>query len=76
MRGRQSHPRAEGSDYAKSLNSSAWQLLGRFNASNAKGSQVILRQPQEVFEPWPNVLFPARGALPLAIGDLQLHVQL
>jgi hypothetical protein len=38
--GRQNHPRADGSDYAKSLNASAWQLLGRFLAANTKGTQV------------------------------------
>lgn len=40
VRGRSTHPRTESSDYAKALNSSQWQLLGRFNASNAKGVQV------------------------------------
>ena len=40
VRGRQSHPRTEGSDYSKHLNSSHWQLLGRFEASNVKGTQV------------------------------------
>ena len=38
--GRQSHPRAEGSDYGAHLNASAWQLLGRFTAANTKGTQV------------------------------------
>ena len=38
--GRQSHPRADGSDYAKRLNASSWQPLGRFTAANVKGMQV------------------------------------
>ena len=38
--GRQSHPRAEGSDYGAHLNASAWQLLSRFTAANTKGTQV------------------------------------
>ncbi len=38
--GRQSHPRAEGSDYGAHLNASAWQRLGRFTAANTKGTQV------------------------------------
>lgn len=40
VRGRQTHPRLEGTDYSKTLDSSSWQILGRFNASNTKGSQV------------------------------------
>lgn len=40
--GRQSHPRADGSDYAKSLNASSWQPLGRFTAANVKGMQARL----------------------------------
>lgn len=40
VRGRNSHPRTEGSEYGKSLNSSQWQLLGRFTASNTKGVQA------------------------------------
>lgn len=38
--GRQNHPRSDGPDYARGLNSSAWQLLGRFTAANMKGTQV------------------------------------
>ena len=40
VRGRQTHPRLEGSDYARTLNSSGWQLLGNFTGQNIKGSQV------------------------------------
>ena len=40
--GRQNHPRSDGPDYARGLNSSAWQLLGRFTAANTKGTQVAL----------------------------------
>ena len=40
--GRRSHPRSDGPDYARGLNASAWQLLGRFTAANAKGTQVAL----------------------------------
>ncbi len=40
--GRRSHPRSDGPDYARGLNASAWQLLGRFSAANAKGTQVAL----------------------------------
>ncbi|KAK9841003.1 hypothetical protein WJX81_005028 [Elliptochloris bilobata] len=39
--GRQSHPRADGSDYAKGLNASSWQPLGRFTAANVKGVQAF-----------------------------------
>ena len=38
--GRQNHPRTDGGDYARALNASAWQLLGRFTAANTKGTQV------------------------------------
>ncbi|KAI3436711.1 hypothetical protein D9Q98_006126 [Chlorella vulgaris] len=41
--GRQSHPRSDGygSEYARTLNSSQWQLLGNFTAEKAKGSQLF-----------------------------------
>ncbi|PRW56078.1 membrane -like [Chlorella sorokiniana] len=41
--GRQSHPRTDGfgTDYAKTLNSSQWKLLGNFMAEKVKGSQVF-----------------------------------
>lgn len=38
--GRQSHPRSDGSDYARNLNASSWELLGQFTAANVKGTQV------------------------------------
>ena len=38
--GRQNHPRTDGGDYAKTLNATSWQLLGRFTAANTKGTQV------------------------------------
>lgn len=38
--GRQSHPRTDGSDYSRHLNSSSWQLIGKFTAGNLKGTQV------------------------------------
>ncbi len=38
--GRQSHPRTEGTDYGAHLNANAWQLLGRFTATNTKGTQA------------------------------------
>ena len=37
VRGRQSHPRTDGVDAAKALNSSAWRVLGVFTAEKAKG---------------------------------------
>lgn len=40
VRGRQSHPRAQGSDYSKALNTSGWQLLGKYTAAKTRGSQV------------------------------------
>ena len=42
--GRQSHPRVDGADYAKSLTALAWQPLGRFTAANVKGVQVTPRK--------------------------------
>ena len=41
--GRQNHPRADGPDYARGLNSTAWQLLGRYTTANTKGTQVTIR---------------------------------
>lgn len=41
VKGRNSHPRTEGNDYSKTLNSTQWQMLGKFNASNTKGVQVF-----------------------------------
>ena len=40
VRGRQSHPRAQGSDYSRTLNVSGWQLLGKYTAAKTRGSQV------------------------------------
>lgn len=40
VRGRQSHPRADGADYARGLAAPAWRLLGRFAAANVKGVQA------------------------------------
>ena len=40
VRGRQAHPRAQGGDYAKTLNTTGWPLLGKYTAAKMKGSQV------------------------------------
>ena len=40
VRGRQSHPRAQGGDYSKTLNTTGWQLLGKYTAAKVKGTQV------------------------------------
>ena len=40
VRGRQAHPRAQGGDYTKTLNTTGWTLLGRYTAAKKKGSQV------------------------------------
>ena len=40
LRGRQTHPRSEGTDYARGLNSTQWKLLGHFRAAKMKGTQV------------------------------------
>lgn len=40
VRGRQSHPRGQGSDYSKALNTSGWQLLGKYTAAKIRGTQV------------------------------------
>ena len=40
VRGRQSHPRGQGSDYSKALNTSGWQLLGKYTAAKTRGTQV------------------------------------
>ena len=42
VRGRQTHPRHDNVEYAKGLNLTQWWLLGRFNATNTKGTQVGL----------------------------------
>lgn len=43
VRGRQAHPRGQGGDYSKFLNTTGWQLLGRYTAAKTKGSQVSMR---------------------------------
>lgn len=40
LRGRQTHPRSEGTDYTRGLNSTQWKLLGQFRAAKMKGTQV------------------------------------
>ena len=40
LRGRQTHPRIEGTDYTRGLNSTQWKLLGHFRAAKMKGTQV------------------------------------
>ena len=40
LRGRQTHPRSEGTDYTRGLNSTQWKLLGHFRAAKMKGTQV------------------------------------
>ena len=40
LRGRQTHPRSEGTDYTRGLNSTQWKLLGQFHAAKMKGTQV------------------------------------
>ena len=42
VRGRQAHPRAQGGDYSKSLNTSGWQMMGKYTAAKMKGSQVSM----------------------------------
>ena len=42
VRGRQAHPRAQGGEYAKTLNTSGWPLLGKYTAVKMKGSQVTV----------------------------------
>lgn len=42
VRGRQAHPRAQGGDYAKTLNTTGWPLLGQYTAAKMKGSQVTV----------------------------------
>ena len=49
IRGRQTHPRTEGTDYGKILNSGGWQFLGAFNASNVKGTQVSSQNRRHQF---------------------------
>ena len=41
LRARLKHPRSDGADYAKSLDSPNWQLLGNFTAAKAKGTQAF-----------------------------------
>lgn len=41
VRGRQAHPRAQGGDYSKSLNTSGWQMMGKYTAAKMKGSQTF-----------------------------------
>ena len=41
LRARLKHPRSDGPDYAKSLDSPNWQLLGNFTAAKAKGTQTF-----------------------------------
>ncbi len=41
LRARLKHPRSDGADYAKSLDSPNWQLLGNFTAAKAKGTQTF-----------------------------------
>ena len=41
LRGRLKNPRSDGADYAKSLDSPNWQLLGNFTAAKAKGTQTF-----------------------------------
>ena len=41
VRARLKHPRSDGSDYARSLDSPGWQLLGNFTAAKAKGTQTF-----------------------------------
>ena len=42
VRGRQAHPRAQGGEYSKSLNTTGWQLMGKYTAAKMKGSQVCM----------------------------------
>ncbi|KAK9801906.1 hypothetical protein WJX73_001117 [Symbiochloris irregularis] len=41
VRGRQHHPRHDGTDYSKSLNSTQWRFMGQFEAANVKGTQAF-----------------------------------
>ena len=49
VRGRQTHPRAQGGEYAKTLNTTGWPLLGKYTGAKMKGSQVTV---------CPDVCFP------------------
>ena len=42
LRGRQGHPRAQGGEYSKTLNTTGWQLMGKYTAAKMKGSQVCM----------------------------------
>lgn len=37
VRGRQTHPRVDGVELSRGLNSSSWKLLGNLTAENKKG---------------------------------------
>ncbi len=72
VRGRQSHPRADGADYARGLAAPAWRLLGRFAAANVKGMQAraapgaapcILKQCR-LRAPCSTAVVSKRGCLP------------
>lgn len=39
VRGRQSHPRTDGVEYSRGLDSPAWKLLGNYTAEKTKGTQ-------------------------------------
>eukprot|EP00891_Asterochloris_glomerata_P001172 jgi/Astpho2/1172/fgenesh1_pg.00021_%23_20_t len=45
LRGRQTHPRSEGTDYTRGLNSTQWKLLGQFRAAKMKGTQSFAVEP-------------------------------
>ncbi len=72
--GRQSHPRADGSDYAKSLNASSWQPLGRFTAANVKGMQARPLGTCPMLQS-PNVLSwqPLGRTMAAIIKGMQMH---
>ena len=49
VRGRQSHPRTDNVETSKGLNSTAWHLIGKFQAENTKGDQTFhIQQPMWV----------------------------
>ncbi len=45
VRGRQSHPRNDGLDYGRGLNSTNWKLLGNFTAEKTKGTRAHVWLP-------------------------------
>lgn len=64
VRGRQTHPRGQGSDYSKALNTSGWQLLGRYTAAKSRGTQVCLPGITAA-NAWCNSMCPGCSLMPV-----------